>query len=73
MLEVAVFGLCSAVVFALAHCALAAVGRTVAVPTQVRLRLAAVSPRVEHRPLREILTRFGVGLLAGSVLGVAHA
>ncbi|MBL3671479.1 helix-turn-helix domain-containing protein [Streptomyces sp. M2CJ-2] len=73
MFEVAVFGLCSAVVFGLAHCALAAVGRTVAVPTQVRLRLAAVAPRVEHRPVREILTRFGVGLLGGSVLGVAHA
>lgn len=28
----------------LAHCALAAVGRTVAVPTQVRLRPAAVAP-----------------------------
>ncbi|MGW0785490.1 helix-turn-helix domain-containing protein [Streptomyces sp. NPDC002913] len=73
MLEVAMFGLCSAVVFGLAHCALAAVGRTVAVPTQVRLRLAAVAPGVEHRPVREILTRFGVGLLGGSVLGVAHA
>ncbi|MFD9289186.1 hypothetical protein ACFWBV_12955 [Streptomyces sp. NPDC060030] len=73
MLEVAMFGLCSAVVFGLAHCALAPMGRTVAVPTQVRLRLAAVAPRVEHRPVREILTRFGVGLLAGSVLGVAHA
>lgn len=73
MLEVAVFGLCSAVVFGLAHCALAAAGRTVAVPTQVRLRLAAVTPRVEHRPVREIRTRFGVGLLGGSVLGVAHA
>ncbi|MET9592035.1 helix-turn-helix domain-containing protein [Streptomyces sp. NPDC006516] len=73
MLEVAVFGLCSAVVFGLAHCALAAAGRAVAVPTQVRLRLAAVAPGIEHRPVREILTRFGVGLLAGSVLGVAHA
>ncbi|MGX1481169.1 hypothetical protein RKD45_000245 [Streptomyces griseus] len=41
----------------LAHCALAVVGRTVAVPTQVRLRPAAVAPRVERRPVREILTR----------------
>ncbi|MFD9747908.1 helix-turn-helix domain-containing protein [[Kitasatospora] papulosa] len=73
MLEVAMFGLCSALVFGLAHCALAAVGRTVTVPTQVRLRLAAMTPRVEHRPVREILTRFGVGLLAGFVLGVTHA
>ncbi|WP_327330334.1 NACHT domain-containing protein [Streptomyces sp. NBC_01208] len=73
MLEVAMFGLCSAVVFGIAHSALAAVGRTVAVPTQVRLRLAAMAPRVEHRPVREILTRSGVGLLGGSVLGVAHA
>ncbi|MEW2064893.1 helix-turn-helix domain-containing protein [Streptomyces sp. NPDC007002] len=73
MVEVTVFGLCSAVVFGLVHCALAAMGRTVAVPTQVRLRLAAVAPGVEHRPVREILTRFGVGLLGGSVLGVAHA
>lgn len=44
MLEVAMFGLCSAVVFGIAHSALAAVGRTVAVPTQVRLRLAAMAP-----------------------------
>ncbi|MEU4173840.1 hypothetical protein [Streptomyces sp. NPDC026589] len=69
----AVFALCSAVVFGIAHCVLAAAGRAVAVPTQVRLRLAAVAPRDGHRPLREILTRFGVGLLGGSALGVAHA
>ncbi|MEV6260645.1 NACHT domain-containing protein [Streptomyces sp. NPDC051784] len=73
MVEVAMFGLCSAVVFGLAHCVLGAAGRTVVVPTQVRLRLAAVVPGVEHRPVREILTRCGVGLLCGAVLGAAHS
>ncbi|WP_030871020.1 helix-turn-helix domain-containing protein [Streptomyces sp. NRRL S-37] len=69
---VAVFGLYSAFTFGVAHCVLAALRRAVAVPTQVRLRLAAVDPRVDHRPVREMLTRFGVGFLGGAMLGVGH-
>ncbi len=67
--SVAVVGLSSGVAFSLVHVVVAAFGRSVAVPSQVRLRLSAPHRRTGYRPPREALVHLLAGLLGGAALG----
>ncbi|MFE3247694.1 helix-turn-helix domain-containing protein [Streptomyces sp. NPDC059209] len=73
LLQGALAALLSGLAFGLVHCALALSGRPAALPSRVRLGFSATDRRVGRRPVRQALTRFAAGLLAGSVLGIGYS